>query len=112
MTLKYRFGEFGEVDPIRAVDSKGDDADITYADPTKTTIFILSENLTKVLLTILSVNFTIVSPLINWTRTKVQSETLEPGNYAGEIHVQDPATIRKAIFEFPVYVEKARGNIT
>ena len=112
MTLKYRWGEFGEVNPIKCADSKGDDADITYADPTKTTIYILSENRTKVLLTIDDDDFTIASPIVNWTPTKTQSETLEPGNYAGEVHVQDVAGIRKAIFEFPVYVEKARGNIT
>ena len=112
MTLRFKWGEFGEVNPIKCVDSQGNDADITYAAAGQSTIYILSENKTKIKLTIDSADFTIVSPNVNWTITKAQSETLPPGNYAGEVHVQDPASIRKAIFEFPVYVEKARGNIT
>lgn len=112
MTLRFKFGEFGEINPIKCVDSKGNDADITYAGAAQSTIYILSENKTKILLTISDADFTIVSPLVNWTPTKDQSETLPPGNYAGEIHLQDPASIRKAVFEFPVFVEKSRGNIT
>ena len=111
MTLTYKFGEFGEVNPIKCVDSKGNDADITYAASAKTKIYILSENKTKILLTVTDADFTISSPNVNWTITKTQAETSPPGNYAGEVHVQDAAGIRKAIFEFPVFVEKAQGNI-
>lgn len=112
MTLTLKFGEFGEANPIKCVDSKGNDANIAFADATKSTIYILSENKTKILDTISSVDFVIVSPDVNWTPTKDQSEQHPPGNYAGEVHLQDTGLTRKAIYEFPVFVEKARGNIT
>lgn len=112
MTLRYKWGEFGDVNPIKCVDSKDQDADITFADAVKSKIYILSENKTKILLTISSGNFSIVSPNVNWTPTKDQSETLNPGNYAGEVHLEDTGQTKKSIFEFPVFVEKARGNIT
>ena len=112
MTLTYKFGEFGEVNPIRCKDSNNQDANIAYADATKSTIYFLTENKTKILLTITSANFTITSPLVDWTPTKIQSETLPPGNYTGEVHLQDTGLTRKAIFEFPIFVEKAQENIT
>ena len=111
MVLRYKWGEFGEVNPIKCVDSKLQDADITFADPTKTKVYFLSENKTKLLDTITDANFTIISPNINWTPTKTQSENLNPGNYAGEAHVQDAAGIRNAIFEFAIFVEKSKGNV-
>lgn len=111
MTLSWKWGEFGEVDPIKCVDADGADADISYAGAAQTTVYILSEDKTVTKLTITNADFTITSPNINWTRTKTQSETLPPGNYQGEAHVQDPALTRKEIFEFPVFVEKAQGNI-
>lgn len=112
MTLTYKFGEFGEVNPIKCVDSNDNDANIAFADVTKTKIFILSENKTKLLDTIDDADFTIVTPNVNWVPTKDQSEKHLPGNYAGEVHLQDTGLTRKAIYEFPVFVEKARGNIT
>lgn len=111
MTLRYRWGEFGEVNPIRCVDSNKEDEPITYADVTKTKVYILSESKTQILLTIGSADLSIVSPVINWTPTKVQSETIPPGHYRGEAHVTDTGESRKAIFEFPVFIEKAHGNI-
>lgn len=111
MTLEYKFGEFGDANPIRCVDSKDQDANITFADPTKSKIYILSENKTKKLLEITDTNFTITSPTVNWTPTKDQSETLPPGNYAGEVHLQNTALTRNVIYEFPVFVEKAKGNV-
>lgn len=111
MTLSYKFGEFGESNPIRCIDSKGNDANIAFTDPTKSTIYILSENKTKILDTITSTDFTIATPNVNWTPTKDQSEKHPPGNYAGEVHLQDTGLTRLAIYEFPVFVEKAKGNI-
>lgn len=112
MVLRYKFGEFGEVDPIKCVDSKLQDADITFADATKSTVFILSENKTKILVTITDADFGIVSPNVNWTRTSAQSILLPPGNYQGEVHLKDAAEVRLSIFEFAVFVEKAKGNIS
>ena len=112
MTLTYKFGEFGDVNPIQCVDSNDQDADISFADPAQSKIFILSEDKTKKLLEITDADFAIVSPNVNWTPTKAQSETLPPGNYAGEAHLQNTPQSRNVIFEFPVFVEKARGNIT
>lgn len=111
MTLSWKWGEFGEVNPIKCVDADGKDANISYAAAAQTTIYILSEDKTQVKLTITNTDFAIVSPNINWTITKTQSEALDPGNYQGEAHVQDAGQTRKAIFEFPVFVEKAQGNI-
>lgn len=111
MTLTFKFGEFGESNPIRCIDSKGNEISIAFADPTKTTIYILSENKTKLLDTIDSGDFVIVSPNVNWTPTKVQSEKHPPGNYSGEVHLQDTGLTRNTICEFPVFVEKARGNL-
>jgi len=111
MTLRLKWGEFGEVNPIRCVDSDGNDISIAFADVAQSTIYILTENKTKVLDTITSANFTIATPIVNWTPTKVQSEKHVPGNYAGEIHLQNTGQTRKSIFEFPVFVEKAQGNI-
>jgi len=111
MTLTYKFGEFGDVNPIQCVDSNDQDANIAFADPALSEVFILSEDKTKLLLTITNVDFTIVSPNVNWTPTKVQSETLPPGNYAGEAHLQNTAQSKNVIFEFPVFVEKAKGNV-
>jgi len=111
MTLTYKFGEFGEVNPIRCKDSNDQDADITYADVTKSTIYFLTENKTKILVTITDANFTITSPLVDWTPTQAQSVKLKPGNYTGEVHLQDLGLTRKAIFEFPIFVEKAKENI-
>lgn len=111
MTLSFKWGEFGEINPIRCIDSKKNDANIAFADPTKSTVYILSENKTKILLTISSTDFTISSPNVNWTPTKIQAETLDPGNYAGEVHLQDTGLARLAIYEFPAFVEKAKGNI-
>ena len=111
MTMHFKWGEFGEVNPIKCIDSKGNDVDITFAGVAQSTIYILTENKTVIKLTINSPDFVIVSPNVNWTPSKAQSETLDPGNYQGEIHLQDPGLTRKAIFEFPVLVEKAQGNI-
>ena len=111
MTLTYKFGEFGDVNPITCVDSKGTKANIAFADATKSKIYILTENKTKILLTITNSDFTIASPKVNWTPTKDQSEKLPPGNYSGEIHLQDTIQSRNVVYEFPVYVEKAKGNV-
>lgn len=112
MTLSWKWGEHGKVNPINCLDGKKTPADISYADPTKTQVYILSENKTKLLMTISSTDFSISSPNINWTPTKVQSETIAPGNYQGEAHVKNTAESINEIFEFPVFVEKAKGNIT
>lgn len=111
MTLHFKWGEFGETNPIRCIDSKGNDVDITFADPNQSTIYILSENKTVIKLIITNVTFVIVSPNVEWTPTKDQSETLDPGNYSGEVHLQNTAQTKNLIFEFPVLVEKAQGNI-
>lgn len=111
MTLTYDYGEFGDINPIQCIDSKGNDANIAFADPAKSTIYILTENKTKILLTITSTDFTISTPNVNWTPTKTQSETLPPGNYSGEIHLQDTAQSRNVIYEFPVFIQKAKGNV-
>jgi len=112
LTLSYKFGEFGETHPIRCVDSNDQDINITFADATKSKIFILTENKTKILDTIADVDFGIVSPNVNWTPTKTQTEKHPPGNYAGEVHLQDTGLTRLTICEFFMFVEKARGNIT
>lgn len=111
MTLAYKWGEFGQANPIKCVDSKQQDVNISFADVTKSKIYILTESKTAIKLTILNTDFTIATPNVNWTPTKVQSETLDPGDYAGEIHLENTAGTRKSIFEFPVFVEKAKGNI-
>jgi len=111
MTLSFKWGEFGEVNPIKCIDSKGSDANIAFADVTKSKVYILSENKTKVLLTISDTDFTIATPNVNWTPTKAQSETMPPGDYQGEAHLQNTGETRNAIYEFPVFVEKAQGNI-
>jgi len=108
MTLTYKHGEFGEVNPIKCVDSKGNDANIAYADVTKSKVFIMSEGKVKLLLTITDTDFTISTPNVNWTPTKTQSETLVAGNYSGEAHLQNTAETRRAIYEFPVVVEKSK----
>lgn len=111
MTLRYKWGEFGDINPIKCIDSKKQDADISFADATKSTVYILSENKTLIKLTITNSDFSITSPNVNWTPTKVQSETLPPGNYSGEAHLQNTALTKKEIYEFPVFVEKTQGNI-
>jgi len=111
MTLTYKFGEFGEVNPIRCIDSKGNEVNIAFADVTKTKIFILSENKTVLLDTIADANFTIATPNVNWTPTKTQSEKNPPGNYSGEVHLQDTGETRLTVCEFPIFVEKAKGNV-
>lgn len=111
MTLTYKFGEFGEVNPIRCKDSNDQDANIAYADVTKSTVYFLTENKTKILVTIDDADFTITSPNIDWVPTLAQSKLLPPGNYTGEAHLQDTGLTRKAIFEFPIFVEKAKENI-
>ena len=111
MTLTYKFGEFGEINPIRCIDSNGQDANISFADVAQSKIFFLSENKTKLLLTITNANFTITSPLVDWIPTLTQSKVLPPGNYTGEVHLQDTGLTRKSIYEFPIFVEKAQENI-
>lgn len=111
MTLSYKFGEFGETHPIQCVDSNDQDINIAFADATKSKIFIMSENKTKLILTITDADFVIVSPNVNWTPTKDQFETLSPGNYSGEVHLQDLGVTRLTICEFALFVEKAKGNI-
>ena len=111
MTLQFKWGEFGEIHPIRCVDVKGADVSITYADVTKSKIYFLSESKTIIKLIITDADFTISTPVVNWNPTETQSEALVPGNYSGEIHLQDAGLTRKAIFEFPIFIEKAQGNI-
>jgi len=111
MTLSFKWGEFGEPNNIKCVDSKQQDLNITFADVTKTKIYILSENKTKLLDTITDANFTITSPNVIWTPTKAQSEKHPPGNYTGEVHLQNTAQTRNTICEFPLFVEKSQGNI-
>lgn len=94
------------------MDSNDQDINIAFADETKTKIFIMSENKTKLLLTVDDDDFVIVSPNVNWTPTKTQFETLSPGNYSGEVHLQDTGLTRLTICEFALFVEKAKGNIT
>lgn len=112
MTLRYKFGEFGKVNPIKCIDSKENDANIAFADAAKSEVVIMSENKTKLLLTITSTNFAIVTPNVNWTPTKAQAETLPPGNYSGEAILQNTGQTIKENYEFPVFVEKSRTSIT
>lgn len=112
MTLSFKFGEFGDIQPIRCVDSQAQEVNIAFADVTKSFIYILTENKTKLLDTITSTDFTIVTPKVNWVPTKTQAEKNEPGNYSGEVHLQDTGLSKLVIFEFPIFIEKARGNIT
>ncbi len=112
MTLSFRWGEYGDVNPIRCVDSAGDTIDISGFDVTKTKIYILTESKTKVLDTIDDADFTITSPNVIWTITKTQSENQVPGNYRGEVHLQDTGGNRNTVCEFDLFVQKAKGNIT
>lgn len=111
MTLSYKFGEFGEANPIHCIDSNDQDVDISFGDPAQTKIYIMTESKTSLLLTITNTDFTIASPNVNWVPTKDQSETLPPGNYTGEVHVQDTGLTKKVQFEFPVFVEKSQVNL-
>jgi len=111
MTLRFKWGEFGDVNPIRCIDSKGNEVNITLADPTTSEIHILSESKQKLLLTITDTDFTFATPNVNWIPTKVQSETMPPGNYQGEVHLKNTGSTINRVFEFPVFIEKAKGNI-
>ena len=112
MTLSFKWGEFGQANPIKCVDAKGQDVNISFADVTKSTIYILTESKTKILDTITNANFTISTPNVNWTPTKIQAEKNPPGDYAGEIHLKNTGETRLSVFEFPIFIDKARGNIS
>ncbi len=110
MVLKYAFGEWGKVNPIRCKKSPKEDADLTGAIAADSFVYILSEDLVNLLMTITNTDFSITTPNINWTPTKVQSEKIPPGNYISESWVKIGTSHER--FKAPVYIEKSRQNLT
>ena len=109
MTLKYPFGEFGNIQPIKAKDENDNDANLTGAILGSSFVYILSEDKVNVLLKITSTDFAIVTPNINWTPTKSQSEVIPPGQYKGEAWIKIGTAYTR--YEFDVYIEKSRQNL-
>ncbi len=110
MVLTYPYGEFLNILPIRCVDSKRNDVDISGAIVADSFVYILSDDKTEVLLKIENADFSITTPNINWVPTKVQSEKIQPGNYQGEAWLKIGSAYSR--FGFPVYIEKSRQNLT